>query len=64
MNSVNGAGTGYTDTGISVVKISGLKHDYDAAIADCGLVGSTTTDTITISAGGFNVFSVKEIPLL
>lgn len=63
MNTVNGASTGYTTTGISVVKIAGLKHDYSTAITDCALVGSTGNDTITISAGGFNTFYIKEIPL-
>jgi hypothetical protein len=63
MSSIAGAGTGYTDAGISVVKITGLKHDSAGAITDCGLVGSTTTKTVTISAGGFDTFSMNEIPL-
>ena len=61
MSSRNGASTGYTDDGISLVKISGLKHDFGAAIADCSLVGSSDNNTISISAGGFNVFSIREI---
>jgi hypothetical protein len=63
MNTVAGAGTGYTNVGISVVKITGLKHDFAGAIVDCALVGSTLDDTITISPGGFNSFTIREIPL-
>lgn len=63
MNTVNGTNAGYTKTGTSVVKIASLKHDFGSAITDCSLVGSSTTDTITINPGSFNRFSYNIIPL-
>lgn len=63
MNTVSGINAGYTTTGVSVQKITSLKHDYGSAISDCSLVGSSSNDSITISKGGFNTFSYIMIPL-
>ena len=63
MNTVNGAQTGYTKTGVSVVKIASLKHDFANGITDCSLLGSKDGDIITIDKGSFNTFSYTEIPL-
>ena len=63
MNTVSGTNTGYTTKGVSVKLIASLKHDYGGAITDCSLVGSSTSDTITISNGGFNTFSYLMIPI-
>ena len=63
MNTVSGTNTGYTTTGVSVQKIASLKHDYGSAIEDCSLVGSSSSESITISKGKFNTFSYIMIPL-
>ena len=63
MNTISGTNAGYTTTGVSVQKIASLKHDYGSAISDCSLVGSTTSESITISKGSFNTFSYFMIPL-
>jgi len=63
MNTINGTNTGYTKTGVSVVKIASLKHDFANGIVDCSLLGSESGDIITINKGGVNVFSYIDIPL-
>ena len=63
MNTVSWTNAGYTTTGVSVQKIASLKHDYGSAITDCALVGSTTSESITVSKGSFNTFSYLMIPL-
>lgn len=63
-NTKNGANTGYTNSGASVVKISSLKHDWSSAITDISLTGSDNEDSIDVSVGGFNVVQYKIIQLL
>lgn len=63
MNTISGTNAGYTTTGVSVQRIASLKHDYGSAITDCSLVGSTTSESITVSKGSFNTFSYLMIPL-
>lgn len=63
MNTISGANAGYTTTGVSVQRIASLKHDYGSAITDCSLIGSTASESITISKGSFNTFSYLMIPL-
>lgn len=63
MSSINGINTGYTDKGVSVIKIASLKHDFGQAITECSLVGSTESKTITISKGGFTRFSYLVCPI-
>ena len=63
MNTVSGTNAGYTNTGVSVQKIASMKHDYGSAIEDCSLVGSSSSEAITISKGKFNTFSYIMIPL-
>ena len=63
MNTISGTNAGYTTTGVSVQRIASLKHDYGSAITDCSLIGSTASESITISKGSFNTFSYLMIPL-
>ena len=63
MNTVDAVYSGYTSTGISVVIIASMKHDFSAASVDCSLLGSTTTDSITINKSIFNKFTYKVLSL-